>query len=106
MCDHHGFGPKRRHAHGCGPKAFIGCMPFSGHGPMEFLKHMKKCWQGFAGNILYNIEDAGDYFLITVLLPGRTKEDVKVSLINGYLNVTAPKPKGVEKESDTEEKVE
>ncbi len=104
MCNEHGHGPGRSHGHGCGPQAFFGCMPFSGHVPMQFkgnfFQYMKKWMQGFANNILYNVEDLGESYLITVLLPGRTKDDVKVSLINGYINVKAPKPKTAKKEGN------
>jgi HSP20 family molecular chaperone IbpA len=55
--------------------------------------------RGFMGShIPHNIEDLGDSYLITVPLAGRTKEDVKVSLINKHLNIKAEKPKIPEKE--------
>ena len=112
MCNEYGQGhrPGHRQSHGCGPQAFIGCMPFGGHGAMglkgNFFKHMRRWMQDFASNILYNIEDLGETYLITVLLPGRTKDDVKVSLLDGYINVNAPKPKTAKKEGDKEENKE
>ena len=110
MCNEYGHGPEHKHSHGCYPKAFVGCMPFGRHGPMQLkgnlFKHLKGCLQGFVSNILYNIEDLGENYLITVLLPGRTKDDVKVSLINGYINVKAPKPKLAKKANETEVETE
>ncbi len=94
---HHnkGYGP--RHMHG-------GCMPFN---PKDIVK-MKRMAHQFMGNFMgdyihHNIEDIGSEYLITVPLPGRTKEDVKVSLINKHLNIKANKPKVPEHEKTAEE---
>jgi HSP20 family molecular chaperone IbpA len=52
--------------------------------------------------IPYNIEDLGNEYLIVVPLPGRTKDDVEVSLINKNINVKAKKPKVPEHEKKEE----
>lgn len=93
---HHG--PKH---HGSGHRHM--CFPFSPQ-DMGKMKHMaKKFMKGFMGglgsHIPHNIEDLGESYLITVPLAGRTKEDVKVSLINKNLNIKAEKPKIPEKEN-------
>jgi HSP20 family molecular chaperone IbpA len=89
MCDDRNFGPRMMH----------GCIPIN---PRDIAK-MKRMAHHFmrdfmGGYIHHNIEDLGSVYLITVPLPGRTKEDVKVSLINKNLNVTASKPKVPEHE--------
>ena len=64
----------------------------------------KHFMRGFMGShIPHNVEDLGDSYLITVPLAGRTKEDVKVSLINKHLNIKAEKPKIPKKENIKEE---
>jgi len=78
MCDDRNFGPRMMH----------GCIPIN---PRDIAKmkrmahHFMKDFMG--GYIHHNIEDLGSVYLITIPLPGRTKEDVKVSLINKNLNV-------------------
>ena len=83
-----------------GPKGFTGCCSF---GPQDVakMKHMAKHFmRGFMGSLIpYNLEDLGDSYLITVPLVGRTKEDVKVSLLNKHLNIKAEKPKISERET-------
>lgn len=101
MCDegshHHGRG------HGHGPKAMVGCFPFNPQQMHKMKKMAMHFMRGFMGNqIPYNVEDLGDSYLITVPLAGRTKEEVKVSLINKNLNIKSEKPKIPEKE-DVEE---
>jgi HSP20 family molecular chaperone IbpA len=90
-----------------GPKGFAGYCSF---GPKEIakMKRMAKHFMhGFTGHHLpHNIEDLGDSYLITVPLAGRTKEDVKVSLINKHLNIKAEKPKIPESENFKEKKDE
>jgi len=76
-----------------------GCMPFN---PKDIAR-MKRMAQQFMGNFMgsyihHNIEDLGEVYLITVPLPGRTKDDVTVSLINKHLNIKATKPKVPEHE--------
>ncbi|GAI63577.1 unnamed protein product, partial [marine sediment metagenome] len=93
MCDDRNFGPRMMH----------GCIPIN---PRDIAK-MKRMAHHFmrdfmGGYIHHNIEDLGNVYLITVPLPGRTKEDVKVSLINKHLNVTASKPKVPEREKSKE----
>ncbi len=83
-----------------GPKGFAGCYSF---GPQDIIK-MKRMAKHFmhglmGSHIPFNIEDLGDSYLITVPLAGRTKEDVKVSLINKHLNIKAEKPKIPEREN-------
>jgi HSP20 family molecular chaperone IbpA len=67
---------------------------------MHKMKKMAKHFmRGMMGNqIPYNLEDLGDSYLITVPLAGRTKEEVKVSLLTNHLNVKAEKPKIPERE--------
>jgi HSP20 family molecular chaperone IbpA len=79
-----------------GPRYSAGCCNFS---PQDIAKmkrmagHFMKNFMGHFGNYIpHNIEDLGDAYLITVPLPGRTKEEVKVSIINKIINVTASKP--------------
>jgi len=93
MCDDRNFGPRMMQ----------GCIPIN---PRDITK-MKRMAHHFmrdfmGGSIYHNIEDLGSVYLITVPLPGRTKEDVKVSLINKHLNVTASKPKVPERENSKE----
>ena len=78
-------------------------MGFSCNISPKDIARMKKMAHRFMGNFMgswipHNIEDLGDRYLITVPLPGRTKEDVKVSLLNKNLNVSAKKPKLPEEE--------
>jgi HSP20 family molecular chaperone IbpA len=88
--------PPHGHPHGRshGPKAFMGCFPFDPHTMRKLKKMAGHFMRGFMGNTIpYNVEDLGDDYLITVPLAGRTKEEVKVSLINNNLNIKAEKPK-------------
>ena len=106
---HHGkgYGPGH-HGKGHGPGHMHGsCMPFN-FNPRDIAK-MKQMAHQFMGSFMggdyihHNMEDLGSEYLITVPLPGRTKEDVKVSLINKHLNIKANKPKVPEHEKSTEE---
>ena len=97
---HHGKGHGPGHMHGT-------CMPFN-FNPRDIakMKHMAHQFMGsFMGGdyIHHNMEDLGSEYLITVPLPGRTKEDAKVSLINKHLNIKANKPKVPEHEKSTTE---
>ena len=87
-----------------GRKRMAGCFPFN---PQQIhkMKHMAQHFmRGFMGShIAHNVEDLGDSYMITVPLAGRTKEEVKVSLINKHLNIKAEKPKIPEKENIKEE---
>ena len=75
---------------------------FAGHcnfTPQDIAKmksmagHFMKNFMGHFGNYIpHSIEDMGEMYLITVPLPGRTKEEVKVSIINKIINITASKP--------------
>lgn len=70
-------------------------------------QHVIECMSQFGG-IPYNLEDKDDSYLITMPLPGRTKEELKISLINRILNIKADKPKDVvegEKKEDTKEEL-
>jgi HSP20 family molecular chaperone IbpA len=104
---HHGpehRGPGRRHAgppHGFGMGGMCGCGPKE----MKMFGQMAQKWMhafmgNFQGGVPYNLEDKGDHYLVSIPLAGRTKEDVKVSLINSTLNVKAEKPRTGEEESD------
>jgi len=94
MCQERGFGHRKVDC--CEPH-------FRGKGMPPFMhmfrKHIKNCFQMFGGGIPYNVEDLGESYTITIPLAGRTKEDVKVSLINNYLNIKAPKPEFAQKKS-------
>lgn len=85
---HHSYGP----------------FPFA-HGFAPFMKkiaqHVDECMGKFGSWVPYNLEDRGEGYLITVPLPGRTKEEVTVSLIGNNLNIKAAKPK-TEGESNEE----
>jgi len=99
----HGHGPYKGH----GPYGRAGCFGFS---PKDVAKmkrmagHFMKNFMGGFG-IPHNIEDLGDEYLIVVPLPGRTKDDVEVSLINNSLNIKAKKPK-IPEQKEEEEKPE
>jgi len=95
---HGPHGPSGRHGHH-GRKGMFGCFPFDPQ-MMHKMKNMAKHFmRGFMGNqIPYNLEDLGDSYLITVPLAGRTKEDVKVSLLTNHLNIKAEKPEIPERE--------
>ena len=94
----------RHHNQNCGPRQMHGCMPFN---PRDIAKMKQMAHQfmgGFMGDYIHhNLEDLGSEYLIIVPLPGRTKEDVSVSLINKHLNIKANKPKVPEHENATEE---
>ena len=100
----HGQGPHGHgRGHGHGRRGMAGCFPFSPQ-QMHKMKNMAKHFMhGFMGghgsHIPHNVEDLGESYLITVPLAGRTKEEVKVSLINKNLNIKAEKPKIPERES-------
>jgi len=85
----------------------VGCFPFNPQ-QLHKMKHLAKNFmRGFMeSHIPYNVEDLGDSYLITVPLVGRTKDEVKVSLINKYLNIKAERPKIPEKENIKEEEKE
>ena len=83
-----------------GPKGFAGCFQFGPHDVAKMKRMAKHFMHGFMGkHIPFNVEDLGDSYLITVPLAGRTKEEVKVSLINNHLNIKAEKPKIPEREN-------
>jgi HSP20 family molecular chaperone IbpA len=89
-----------------GPRVYAGCFPFGPHDVAK-IKHMARHFMrgfmgGFGSYIPYNVEDLGDRYLILVPLPGRSKEDVKVSLLNKHLNISAKKPKTAEKDEEGE----
>ena len=91
-------GPGHKHGHGHFPKAFM-------HGFGKMMGHHWKQCCGMLGNwIPHNLEDKEDSYLITIPIPGRTKEDVTVSLIGRNLNVTAKKPKDEQKKEGEETK--
>jgi len=98
----HGSRAHKTGHHGCEPHefAFAGCSPFLGNDWKAIGQMARKFMGGFMnqykGWVPYNLEDTGDQYLFLVPLAGRTKEEVKVSLINKTLNVTAAKPKFTE----------
>ncbi len=97
MCNEKGHGPHMGH----------GCFPFGGkdmHQMMQkFGHHMKECFGRLGSWVPYNLDKGETEYLITVPLPGRTKEDVNVSLIGNCLNVKASKPKNAEETKKDEE---
>jgi HSP20 family molecular chaperone IbpA len=95
--------PPKGHVHG--PRAYsfmYDCHPggsktLAGIGKMA--GHFMKQFMGQCGcAIPHNIEDLGDKYLITVPLPGRSKDEVKVSLVDKTLKIKAEKPKIPEQE--------
>lgn len=52
------------------------------------MEHVRDCFGNFKGWVPYDVEEFEGYYVIKVPLPGLTKEDVKVSLINGTLNIS------------------
>ncbi|MFW9881601.1 MAG: Hsp20/alpha crystallin family protein [Candidatus Thorarchaeota archaeon] len=79
---------------------FAGCFQFGPHEIAKMKKMARHFMHRFLGSqIPFNIEDLEDSYLITVPLAGRTKEEVKVSLINKHLNIKAEKPKIPEREN-------
>lgn len=100
MCNTHGQGHEFHGPMGCGPMAFLK-MDMGGVAK-KIMSHVKHCMNDFEGFTPYEIEDLGDNYLISVPLPGLSKEDVKVSLINDNLNISA-KSKSEEIKSKTPE---
>ena len=103
---HHGHGHRHAgHPQGFNFGAMCGCSPKD----MKMFGQMARKWMhafmgGYEGGVPYNLEDKGDHYLISVPLSGRTKEDVKVSLINNTLNVKAEKPKFDEEDTKSDDK--
>ena len=82
-----------------GTKGLAGCFQFGPHDIAKMKQFAKNFMHGFMGSHLpHNIEDLGNTYLITMPLAGRTKEEVKVSLINNHINIKAEKPKIPERE--------
>ncbi len=101
MCDESPHG----HSHGrvYDQKAMFGCFPFNPQQLHKMKKMATHFMKGFMGSqIPFNVEDLGDNYLITVPLAGRTKEEVKVSLINKHLNIKSEKPKVPERKNVNE----
>ena len=97
MCEEKNFDPRSMHHH-VHPGQFC-CSPKD----IARIKHMAGGFiKGFMNQmgsfVPHNIDDLGTEYLITIPLPGRTKENVKVSLINKNINVEAKKPDVPEKE--------
>jgi HSP20 family molecular chaperone IbpA len=89
----------RHHDKNCGPGYMHGCMPFNPRDVAKMRRMAHQFMGNFMGNYIHhNIEDLENEYLITVPLPGRTKDDVTVSLINKHLNIKANKPKVPEHE--------
>ncbi|MFX0030963.1 MAG: Hsp20/alpha crystallin family protein [Candidatus Hermodarchaeota archaeon] len=103
MCNENPSG-QHHHPHGRG---MVGCFSFTPQQIHKMKRMAKHFMRGFFGShIPYNMEDLGDSYLITVPLAGRTKEEVKVSLINKHLNIKAEKPRIPERETVKEEEKE
>lgn len=105
MCNE-GFNGPHGHPHGhphggkCGPigPGFFAQMLGPGFPDMmkKFGRHMKACGQQMGAWVPYNLEKTEDGYLIQIPLPGRSKEEVKVSIIGKTLNIAAAKPKAEE----------
>jgi len=102
MCEEKNFDPRRMHPHGhsadfCfSPKDVVRMKHMAGRFMNGFMHQMESF-------VPHNIDDLGTEYLITIPLPGRTKDDVKVSLINNNINVEAKKPNVPEKEGKEEQ---
>ena len=98
MC--HGTGSEHHFGHGC--------FPFAGkdfpHMMKRIGRHIHECMGRFGSWVPYNLEKLENGYLIVVPLPGRTKEDINVSLIGNSLNIKAAKPKTSEETKDDKEK--
>jgi HSP20 family molecular chaperone IbpA len=96
MCEEKNFDPRRMHHHA--PYGF--CFSPKDVAKMKHIagSFMKGFMQQMGSYIPYNIDDLGTEYLITVPLPGRTKDDIKVSQINKNINVEAKRPQIPEKE--------
>ena len=93
MCDDRNFGPR----------TMQGCIPINPRDIAKMKRMAHRFMRDFMGDYIHhNIEDLGSKYLISLPLPGRTKKDVKVSLINKYLNISASKPKVPESEKNKE----
>ncbi len=90
------------------PHVYAGCYSPKDIARMKHMagRFMKHFMGGFGNWIPHNIEDLGQEYLITMPLPGRTKEDVEISLINKNLNIKAKKPKVPEREGIKKEEKE
>ncbi|MFX1567892.1 MAG: Hsp20/alpha crystallin family protein [Promethearchaeota archaeon] len=83
-----------------GGKMYAGCFQFEPKDIAKMKRMARHFMHGFMGSHLpYNIDDLGDSYLISIPLAGRTKEEVKVSLLNKHINIKAEKPKISEKEN-------
>jgi HSP20 family molecular chaperone IbpA len=88
MCDDRHHGPVH------GPKGMHACFSFTPRDIARMRRMAHQFMGNFMGNYIpHNIEDLGDSYLITIPLPGRTKEEVNVSLLDKNLNISAKKPK-------------
>ena len=97
MCYEGSFNPRFLHSHFRSSPHDIAAlkgMVFKG------MKHGMKMFEGW---VPYDIQEHENEYLITVPLPGLTKDDVKVSIVGRNLNVTAKRLKSDEKESVSDE---
>ncbi|MFX1257104.1 MAG: Hsp20/alpha crystallin family protein [Promethearchaeota archaeon] len=84
------------------------CFPFTSKDFSQVIRKFHRYWKEGMGynetQIPYNLEETEEGYLIIVPLPGRSKEDINVSLIGNSLNIKAAKPKEVKEEKRTENK--
>ncbi len=100
MCKVYGHGV---HGHGeFTPMAFFK-MNMGGMAK-KMMSHIKGCMTHFEGWIPYDIEDFDNYYMISIPLPGISKENVKVSLISNSLNIKVKRPTEVIKSKTPEDK--
>ncbi len=74
------------------------------HGIMGHFKDYMGDFKGFKGWIPHELIEGDDFYTVVVPLPGLSKDDVKVSLINDNLNVSTTKPKLEEDEGEKRRK--
>lgn len=100
MCDtSKGFSSPGGHSH-----SFFAGFPFEKI-MQKIGAHFQHCGTNMAhvGHwVPHNLEERQNEYLIQIPLPGRGKEDIKVSLTGRTLNIKASKPKEAEEESKDE----
>ncbi len=97
MCFEGSFNPRFRHSHfRCSPHDIAGLKGMISKG----MKYGMKIFEGW---VPHDIQEHENEYLITIPLPGLTKDDVKVSIVGRNLNVTAKRTKSDEKESVSDE---
>ncbi|MBA7701908.1 hypothetical protein ES703_110655 [subsurface metagenome] len=97
MCFEGSFNPRFLHSHfRCSPHdiSALKGMIFKG------MKHGMKFFEGW---VPYDIQEHENEYLITIPLPGLTKDAVKVSIVGRNLNITAKRSKSDENKGVSDE---